>query len=134
MYSDNRRTFLKGMAGILAAGFAPAVMPSGIIMPIRKLMVSSQSLFTGDLGIYNCVTITTEYLSVDGFGGVSMRMLCAAHDGPFKSGDVINLGRIKAGDTIQRMTIRSNTSGLLVAVNDVVMAKTEIGETTRYVF
>ena len=33
----NRRAFLAGMAGILASGIAPAVLPSGIIMPVRKI-------------------------------------------------------------------------------------------------
>lgn len=30
-----RRQFLKGLAGILAAGFAPAAIGSGILMPIK---------------------------------------------------------------------------------------------------
>jgi hypothetical protein len=33
----NRREFLTGLAGILGAGVAPAILPSGIIMPIKKL-------------------------------------------------------------------------------------------------
>jgi hypothetical protein len=33
----NRRAFLTGMAGILGAGVAPAILPSGIIMPIKRL-------------------------------------------------------------------------------------------------
>lgn len=33
-----RRTFLRGMASILAAGVSPAVLPSGVIMPIKKLI------------------------------------------------------------------------------------------------
>lgn len=32
-----RRDFLKGMAGILAAGFAPAAIGSNILMPVRTL-------------------------------------------------------------------------------------------------
>lgn len=32
-----RRNFLKGIAGILAAGVAPAAIGSGILMPIRQL-------------------------------------------------------------------------------------------------
>ena len=35
----NRRRFLTGMAGILAAGYSASVLPSGVIMPIRKLWV-----------------------------------------------------------------------------------------------
>ena len=37
----NRRRFLTGMAGILAAGYAPAVLPSGIIMPVKRLWIPS---------------------------------------------------------------------------------------------
>ena len=33
----SRRGFLKGMAGILAAGVAPAAIGSGILMPVRSL-------------------------------------------------------------------------------------------------
>lgn len=42
----SRRRFLKGMAGILATGLAPAVLPSGIIMPVRELWVPE---WTGEL-------------------------------------------------------------------------------------
>lgn len=35
----NRRNFLGGMAGILAAGFAPAAIGSGVLMPARKILV-----------------------------------------------------------------------------------------------
>lgn len=34
-----RRQFMTGIAGILAAGVEPAVLPSGIIMPVRRLWV-----------------------------------------------------------------------------------------------
>lgn len=37
----NRRGFLKS---ILAAGFAPAVVGSGILMPVRQLIVPSDSI------------------------------------------------------------------------------------------
>ena len=43
----NRRRFLTGMAGILAAGCAPAVLPSGIIMPVRKLWVLGVDMAIG---------------------------------------------------------------------------------------
>jgi len=33
----DRRRFITGLAGIFAAGYAPAVLPSGVIMPVRKL-------------------------------------------------------------------------------------------------
>lgn len=39
----NRRNFITGIAGILAAGFAPTVLPSGVIMPIRKLWTPDAS-------------------------------------------------------------------------------------------
>lgn len=39
-----RRGFLKGLAGILAAGVAPAVLPSGVIMPIKKLWVPEEKI------------------------------------------------------------------------------------------
>ena len=41
-----RRGFLKGMAGILASGFAPALLPSGILMPVRKLILPEISGFS----------------------------------------------------------------------------------------
>ena len=37
----HRRRFLQGLAGILASGVAPAVLPSGILMPVRKLWTPS---------------------------------------------------------------------------------------------
>lgn len=33
----NRRRFLRGIAGILAAGVAPAAVGSGVLMPIKTL-------------------------------------------------------------------------------------------------
>lgn len=36
-----RRGFLKGMAGILAAGVAPAAVGSNILMPVRKLWTTA---------------------------------------------------------------------------------------------
>jgi hypothetical protein len=32
-----RRGFLGGLAGVLAAGFAPAAIGSGLLMPVRKI-------------------------------------------------------------------------------------------------
>ena len=54
----NRRRFLTGMAGMLAAGVAPAVLPSGIIMPVKKLLVPSgmQIMHHYD-GLRSCVTV-----------------------------------------------------------------------------
>ena len=45
---SSRRQFLGGLAGILLSGCAPAVLPSGIIMPIRKLWVPKNELLTID--------------------------------------------------------------------------------------
>lgn len=42
----SRRGFLKGMAGILAAGVAPAFIGSKILMPVKKLAVPSWRDFT----------------------------------------------------------------------------------------
>lgn len=47
----DRRGFLRGMAGVLAAGLAPAVLSSGVIMPIRQLIVPGLILW-GD-GIHD---------------------------------------------------------------------------------
>lgn len=33
----NRRNFITGLAGILAAGYAPASITSGVLMPARKV-------------------------------------------------------------------------------------------------
>ena len=35
----NRRRFITGMAGILAAGYSASILPSGVIMPVRKVWV-----------------------------------------------------------------------------------------------
>lgn len=43
-----RRKFLTGLAGILASGIAPAVLPSGVIMPVRRLWVPSPLDGIGD--------------------------------------------------------------------------------------
>ena len=52
------------MAGILAAGVAPAVLPSGIIMPIRKLWtpptVSGMSLLMDN----DIILVDGEYYKI----------------------------------------------------------------------
>ena len=45
---NTRRRFLTGMAGILATGIAPAVLPSGIIMPIRQIVKPSDHIIIVD--------------------------------------------------------------------------------------
>ena len=49
--SMNRRGFLTGMAGILAAGYAPSVLPSGIIMPIRKLWTPPKEIIISEFAL-----------------------------------------------------------------------------------
>lgn len=62
----NRRGFLKGMAGILAAGVAPALIPSGILMPVRQLWTPSRNpLFAGELGNYGGISVKMQ-ASADG--------------------------------------------------------------------
>ncbi len=43
----NRRGFLTGMAGILGAGYSAAILPSGVIMPIRKLWTPEREIVVG---------------------------------------------------------------------------------------
>lgn len=43
-----RRTFLSGMAGILASGFAPAVVGSGVLMPVRTIVKPVGDVITLD--------------------------------------------------------------------------------------
>ena len=62
----NRRGFLTGMAGILAAGYAPSVLPSGIIMPIRKLLLPEDFGYT--------MTIIAEPFVINKNGFVIERM------------------------------------------------------------
>jgi hypothetical protein len=51
----NRRGFLTGMAGILAAGYSASVLPSGVIMPIKKLWTPPQGMFMVDGSYYMMV-------------------------------------------------------------------------------
>ena len=62
----NRRGFLRGMAGILAAGAAPAILPSGIIMPIRTLIspTLTQVLDFGGNRLLTIDMITKEALRI----------------------------------------------------------------------
>jgi hypothetical protein len=46
----DRRSFLRGMAGILASGFAPAFIGAKVLMPVRGLVAPSLlSLFEPDV-------------------------------------------------------------------------------------
>ena len=42
----DRRTFLRGLAGILAAGVAPAAIGSNILMPVRKIWTPATGTVT----------------------------------------------------------------------------------------
>jgi hypothetical protein len=48
-----RRGFLAGLSGILAAGFAPAAIGSGVLMPVRKIVAPGHPLFHGNLTLWN---------------------------------------------------------------------------------
>ena len=54
----NRRNFITGMAGILAAGYSASVLPSGVIMPVRKLWVPDTITVTPTFGLNVGDTIT----------------------------------------------------------------------------
>jgi len=56
----NRRSFLTGMAGILAAGSAQWVVQSGILMPVRKVWTPEYS-WAG-----HTITITAEFTEFAG--------------------------------------------------------------------
>lgn len=56
----NRRLFLQGMAGILAAGVAPAFVGSNILMPVRKIIVPQTIITPFSIGMENaCSTPST---------------------------------------------------------------------------
>lgn len=67
----DRRGFLRGMAGILAAGAAPAVLPSGILMPIKSLIlpgydeyVITEVVTSNSNGLLTIDLITKEALGI----------------------------------------------------------------------
>lgn len=45
----NRRSFITGMAGILASGTAPAVIGSGVLMPVRTIWRPADKLSFAEL-------------------------------------------------------------------------------------
>lgn len=66
-----RRGFLRGLAGILAAGVAPAFIGSKILMPVKQIAIPTtkeiwryggNTLFSGELGMWENVSfiITTK--------------------------------------------------------------------------
>ena len=66
----NRRGFLTGMAGILAAGYSASVLPSGVIMPIRKVWVPEQAVwrYGVDPAFGDSVTVWECWTLADGGG------------------------------------------------------------------
>ena len=62
----DRRRFLTGMAGILAAGYSASVLPSGVIMPIRKLWtpIEWEIIDTGGLIYYDGYVFTMTPRSI----------------------------------------------------------------------
>jgi hypothetical protein len=48
-----RRGFLGGLAGVLAAGFAPAAIGSGVLMPVRKIVAPSYTDVSVSLARYS---------------------------------------------------------------------------------
>ena len=61
-YNPSRRGFLQGMAGILAAGVAPAAIGSNILMPVKKLWTPPGLTYTIAKPIAYCMgwTITNN--------------------------------------------------------------------------
>ena len=53
--STSRRSFI---ASILAAGYAPAAIGSGVLMPVRQLV--AQPIFRGTPGLYNDLIIVFD--------------------------------------------------------------------------
>lgn len=60
----NRRGFLGGLAGIFAAGFAPAAIGSGVLMPVRKVALPALNLVTPHFGILTAADIARESLVI----------------------------------------------------------------------
>lgn len=57
--TESRRGFLKGLAGILAAGAAPAIITTpGLLMPVKKLWVPEQTIVLGQYDVSVIWTIS----------------------------------------------------------------------------
>ena len=56
-----RRGFLQGMAGILAAGVAPAAIGSNILMPVKTLWKPETGLLWGQTGHFEGVRVIEGY-------------------------------------------------------------------------
>jgi len=76
-----RRSFLKGMAGILAAGLAPAAIGSKILMPVRKVIApaayveirNGDKIYTftesGTFVVTDPTSVEMRWIAVDVSGG-----------------------------------------------------------------
>lgn len=73
--NQSRRGFLQGMAGILAAGVAPAAIGSNILMPVRKIWTTSGTFknFTVPAGVRR-VILTFAGCSIDGEGSYLVQL------------------------------------------------------------
>lgn len=95
---ESRRSFLKGMAGILAAAAAPAIITTpGLLMPVRKLwtpeplqIVVKESSSNGSFWI--------KIVAEDGQGRVWEHRFDPPR--PANPGDVIQVGNIPAGHRV----------------------------------
>lgn len=106
-----RRSFVGGLASILAAGFAPAAVGSGILMPVKKIQrIQAHSIWTrkpdGTVSVLRNSTdgahftgIDTRYLKIlDSKGNV---IFSATYDGKMGAyrGDYIDTIQAKTKDT-----------------------------------
>jgi hypothetical protein len=67
MMALKRRAFLGGLAGILAGGVAPAAIGSGILMPVRRLVLPREATFMAFNGGPKCLLASdTLYVYIDG--------------------------------------------------------------------
>jgi len=73
----NRREFLKGLSGILAAGVAPAYIGAEVLMPVKKIWAPGEITVNtiADLKrlpkpeIYARINVLGYYMVGDGAGG-----------------------------------------------------------------
>lgn len=59
-----RRDFLRGMAGILAAAAAPAIiLTPGLLMPVRKLWTPATVSIRGSIGVAGRIILTGVWVN-----------------------------------------------------------------------
>lgn len=93
----NRRDFLRGMAGILAFGVAPAVVGSNILMPIRQIVLpTDEEVFRVLSGILTPQMIARETLRILEQNLCAMKCLNADFEKQFlKVGDLLTIRGVK---------------------------------------